>query len=226
MKASNKRLVLLAIGLLTAGCAGVPAQLGTPMTASVPTGPERAISARGCGFQLLLFFPININDRMQRAVQLLELQANGDFITDVKVTEKWTYAFVGTVYCTTLEATAIGKPGSVQGGEGFPRRLDMGQAASHFAAHPEIQANLRNRPFTLTKRAGEGVERTCDTCPIRFGVGTMVIGEGGRVCFQWPQRMTYPGSGCYELIQASEFAFRMRGLEGQATIEYSVKPQL
>ena len=54
---------------------------------------------------MLLLIPININDRQERAYTLLKAQANGGFITDVKIKESWTYAFVGTVYKTTITAT-------------------------------------------------------------------------------------------------------------------------
>jgi hypothetical protein len=36
-------------------------------------------------------------------------QAGGDFISDVKVQESWTYGFIGTLYCTRLEAMAYPK---------------------------------------------------------------------------------------------------------------------
>jgi hypothetical protein len=92
---------------LVAGCAGTPVALGTRVAGPVPTGAERTITAEACGFQLLLFFPIGINDRAERAYQALEAEAAGDFITDVQVQERWTYVFVGTQYCTGLRAKAI-----------------------------------------------------------------------------------------------------------------------
>ncbi len=66
----------------------------------------RSLSASASGFQLLLFIPININDRQERAYQILRGQAGNEYITAVKIQESWTYAFVGTVYTTTLEAMA------------------------------------------------------------------------------------------------------------------------
>jgi hypothetical protein len=65
------------------------------------------ISGAACGFQLLLFFPISINSRAERAYHELVLEAQGDFITDVKVSERWIYGFVGTGYCTEFRAKAI-----------------------------------------------------------------------------------------------------------------------
>jgi hypothetical protein len=66
----------------------------------------RTIKASASGFQLLLFIPININDRQERAFQLLQAQAGDDYITNIAVDESWTWAFVGTVYRTTLTADA------------------------------------------------------------------------------------------------------------------------
>jgi hypothetical protein len=97
-------LTLTLTASLMAACAGTPTSLGTRASTPLPDGPERVITAEACGFQLLLFIPININDRMQRANRALEAQADGGFITDVKVQESWAYGLVGTVYCTTLQA--------------------------------------------------------------------------------------------------------------------------
>lgn len=109
MKTIAKFLVVSVMALLAA-CSGAPAQLGST-TAQRPSDVDfskgRPISAKGCGFQLLLFIPIKTNDRMQRANEALIDQAHGDFISDVKITESWKYGFVGTSYCTELSATAF-----------------------------------------------------------------------------------------------------------------------
>lgn len=99
-------VVLLAAAVL-AGCSGVPVALGTRISGPVPSGEARPIAAESCGFQLLLLIPIAINGRQERAYQDLEQQAAGDFITDVEVQERWQYGFVGTIYCTKLQAKAI-----------------------------------------------------------------------------------------------------------------------
>jgi len=106
IKAYRHLAIAAAVALIT-GCAGTPVSLGTRVSGPVPTGPERSITAEACGFQLLLFIPISINGRMERAYRQIEAQAAGDFITDVKVQEQWTYGLVGTLYCTTLQARAI-----------------------------------------------------------------------------------------------------------------------
>lgn len=107
MKITNGQLAgILAATLLTA-CAGTPVSLGTRINGSIPAGAQRTIEAEACGFQLLLFIPISINSRAERAYQELEAKAEGDFITDVQVKERWSYGFVGTRYCTALRAKAV-----------------------------------------------------------------------------------------------------------------------
>jgi len=108
MKKLTQSIVLAAASLvLLAGCAGTPVQLGSRVSAAVPVGESRSISAEACGFQLLLFIPIGVNGRLKAAYSALEAKAGGDFITDVEVKERWTYGFVGTLYCTQLRARAI-----------------------------------------------------------------------------------------------------------------------
>ena len=98
--------LLMATILLATGC--------TSTRISLPTGPvpnydesrPRHISAQTSGFQLLLFFPIMVNSRYDRAWEQLKLSAGRDYIADVTVQDSWTYGFVGTVYSVRLEANA------------------------------------------------------------------------------------------------------------------------
>ncbi len=100
-------LAILA-GLVVFGCSSGPIKLsGVTNTQSVDTAKGRQISASASGFQLLLLIPININSRHERAFESLKSQAGGDQIADIKIRESWAYAFVGTVYTTTIEATAF-----------------------------------------------------------------------------------------------------------------------
>lgn len=102
-----KQFGILAIAAAIAGCAGTPVALGNRSSDAKPVGSERTLTSKACGFQLLLVIPIGVNDRLDRAYQQLQGQAGGDYVTDVKIQESWTYAFVGTNYCTTLQARAI-----------------------------------------------------------------------------------------------------------------------
>lgn len=99
------RSVIAGAVALCAACAGTPVSMGTRGTP--PPGASRIIKSEACGFQLLLLIPIAVNNRAERAYRLLEAQAAGDFITDVRVRERWIWGFVGTTYCTILQAKAI-----------------------------------------------------------------------------------------------------------------------
>lgn len=107
MKTLFKFVIAIGVALAIAGCAGTPVKLGTQSSTPVPKGTAREISSEACGTQLLLFIPIMINGRLDRAYRELEAQAGGDYITDVQMQERWTYIFVGTNYCTALHAKAI-----------------------------------------------------------------------------------------------------------------------
>lgn len=101
----------LAVAALTlAGCTGMPVNTGSANrqidAAGVDFGAGRKISASASGFQLLLLIPIGINDRHERAFQMLVDRAGGDYLTNLTIDESWTYALVGTVYKTTLSAMA------------------------------------------------------------------------------------------------------------------------
>lgn len=102
-------LACVTAGLTLAGCAGAPVHLESANVIPARHGEVREISAQACGFQLLLFIPISINSRQQRAYAELKEKANGALITNIRVQESWYYAVVGTGYCTTLKATAVQK---------------------------------------------------------------------------------------------------------------------
>lgn len=109
MKASNtfkKTAAGLAMAVTLTACSGTPVKFGPMSGVKYDTSRGRQVTAEACGFQLLLVIPINTNSRAERAFRSLRTQAGSDFLTDVKVRERWTYAFVGTVYCTAMEATA------------------------------------------------------------------------------------------------------------------------
>ncbi len=100
-------VMLLILSLASAGCTGAPVRFQSVGENKYDTTKGKAVTGSACGFQLLLFFPISINSQHQRAYdELLNSAGPGYYVTDIKVQEKWWYAFVGTVYCTDLEAMA------------------------------------------------------------------------------------------------------------------------
>lgn len=111
MKIIKQILSITAITMLTmwfTGCAGKPITFKSvdPISYADVKDKGRTITASASGFQFLLLIPIGVNSRHESAYGQLLAQANGDYITDVKIQESWTYAFVGTVYNTTITATA------------------------------------------------------------------------------------------------------------------------
>jgi hypothetical protein len=60
-------------------------------------------------FYIIIFHIISVNDRHEQAYNALKGQANGDYITDIKITECWTYALVRTIYTTKMAATTYPK---------------------------------------------------------------------------------------------------------------------
>jgi hypothetical protein len=106
-----KFIFLAVFAVYLTGCSGKPITFNSvdPKLYAEQRGEGRTISGEASGFQLLLFIPIGVNDRHQQAYDVLKGQANGDIITDIKITESWIYAFVGTIYTTKLTATAYPK---------------------------------------------------------------------------------------------------------------------
>ena len=106
-----KFIFLTVFAVYLTGCSGKPITFNSvdPKLYAEQKGEGRTIAGEASGYQLLLFIPIGVNDRHQQAYDVLKGQANGDIITDIKITESWSYAFVGTIYTTKLTATAYPK---------------------------------------------------------------------------------------------------------------------
>lgn len=123
------------VSLLLAACSGAPIKTGEANqyagATSIDTYRGRNISATASGFQLLLFIPINVNSRHERAWKALLAQAGGDYVTNIKINESWSYGFVGTVYRTTLEATAYPRTGGSTG------RTGQTDAPGYYIGGPE-----------------------------------------------------------------------------------------
>jgi hypothetical protein len=95
--------------LLLAACSA-PVRLGTHSDeidpADVDFSRGSKIRASASGFQLLLLLPIGMSSRYERAYETLSDVASGYYITDVQINESWRYALIGTLYKTTIRATA------------------------------------------------------------------------------------------------------------------------
>ena len=114
MRSSYNLVLLMCVAalLLCMGCSGTPIkfpQYDMRDMNEYDFTKGRPISAEASGFQLLLFIPIGTNSRHAKAYRQLKMMAGNDYISDVRIQESWTYAFVGTLYTTRLEATAYPK---------------------------------------------------------------------------------------------------------------------
>jgi hypothetical protein len=103
-------VIFIAFIFIAVGCAGRPIQVGVVDqqmdTADIDFTRGREISVSASGFQLLLFIPIRVNSRHERAYQVLRSRAGNDYIANIQIQEVWKYAFVGTIYRTTIKAMA------------------------------------------------------------------------------------------------------------------------
>ena len=58
---------------------------------------------------MILLSGCSSHDVVVAPTQPEKYEANGGYITDVKIKESWAYALVGTVYKTTITATVYPK---------------------------------------------------------------------------------------------------------------------
>jgi len=101
---------ILALIIFSAGCAGKAVKFESIADQAYDASKGREVEVTKKGFQLFLLIPIMTNSRQARAYQALCNIAGDDYvITNVRVQEYWRYAFVGTVYGTTMRATLYPK---------------------------------------------------------------------------------------------------------------------
>ena len=111
MKSLIKIIILMMLFsiICSIGCSSIPLRLGAPHgfdRTKIDFTKPRVITAEASGLQFGYWFPIMVNSRQLRAYEEIKSQAMNDYITDVKIKESWTWALVGTVHTTRLEATA------------------------------------------------------------------------------------------------------------------------
>ena len=99
-------LFVIVVVVLNVGCAGQPIKMKADLNRNYDKAKGRTISVTANSFQLFLLIPIRVNSRQVRAYNALMREAGDDYVTDIKIREEWQYALVGTIYRTTIEATA------------------------------------------------------------------------------------------------------------------------
>lgn len=99
-------ILAVCIGMLSA-CSSTPIRVNDEVDrADIDMTKGRKIKAQAAGFQLFLVIPITVNSRQVRAWEQLKEYAGNDYISDVTITERWTYGYAGTAYTTIIEAMA------------------------------------------------------------------------------------------------------------------------
>ncbi len=101
---------LLALVLLSFACAGTPTELGPSEPAAYDANDRIDYSATECGAQVLIFLPVMTNDRVSRAMALIEERAGDRYIANVRLRERWTYLVFGEILCTDVVAATYGPP--------------------------------------------------------------------------------------------------------------------
>ncbi|MDD2830464.1 MAG: hypothetical protein PHW18_12895 [Sulfuricurvum sp.] len=102
---------MVIFGIWLSGCVGKPITFKSvdPKSYEDVKDKGRTITGKSSGFQLLWLIPAGINGRHESAYDELMEEAKGDYVTDITIQESWSYAFIGTVYTTTITATAYPK---------------------------------------------------------------------------------------------------------------------
>lgn len=102
-------LSILSLAWLASACAGTPAQLGPREPVAYDVNDRVDYSATECGAQALIFLPLWTNDRLPRAMALIEKRAGDRYVASVRVRERWTYLVFGEILCTDVVAATFGR---------------------------------------------------------------------------------------------------------------------
>jgi hypothetical protein len=102
------RVALALCAWALAACAGTPAELGPREPLAFDPNDRVDYSATECGAQVLILFPVLTNDRVGRAMALIEQRAAGRYIANVRLRERWIYLVFGEIYCTDVVAATYG----------------------------------------------------------------------------------------------------------------------
>jgi hypothetical protein len=103
----------IAVVLLTAvspACTGTPASLGPREPVAYDPNDRIDYSATECGAQVMIFLPVMTNDRVPRAMALIEERAGDRYIASVRLRERWAYLIFGEILCTDVVAATFGRP--------------------------------------------------------------------------------------------------------------------
>jgi len=133
---------------------------------------------------------------------------------------------------SATETTAGASSGAATGGKGTApaagaspdsdvRVLTVPEIKAHFSAYPSVEANASRNPFTLTV-SGQTAKRDCPRCKVRDDEATISYKRSeNRICFRW-NRVSYPESGCFRLVQTGALTFELRNEQEKTAVSYSI----
>ncbi len=102
-------LSILSLSWLVCACAGTPAELGPREPVAYDPDDRIDYAVTECGAQVLIFLPLWTNDRLPRAMALIEKRAGDRYVASVRVRERWTYLVFGEILCTDVVAATFGR---------------------------------------------------------------------------------------------------------------------
>ena len=144
--------ILLLFLVAFTGCTGTVVKFNTMREQPYDATQGRVVKGAACGLQLLVFIPISLNDRHQRAYTELVSEAGDDYVTEIKVNEKWYYAVLGTVYCTEMQAMAYPMVAPAAGAATKKRRSSYDESRRCIKACKESTNRTSEQCFDACKR--------------------------------------------------------------------------
>ena len=106
MKKRIGGMIALLVALLNAGCQGTRVEFKEVFRDRLDLTSGRKIIGKASGLYLFEAIPIAVNDRQMRAYQRLKEEAGSEYITDIRISDSWKFAFIGFKYSTIMTATA------------------------------------------------------------------------------------------------------------------------
>ena len=101
----SRFLAAAAIAAGISACSGPWVNVApVPPTSYSEVGPA---SAEACGMLLFWAIPVSLNDRVERAYREALKTRDATTLTETKLRERWYFAAVGEVICTTIEGTGL-----------------------------------------------------------------------------------------------------------------------
>jgi len=102
------RFLLVLVALTATSCVGSLTTVAPVPPASLDSYEEIQRPAQGWGCGVLLFgIPIGVNERAEEAYQRALESVGATALVDVRVTERWSWIFVGHKLCTRIDATGL-----------------------------------------------------------------------------------------------------------------------